>query len=244
MNCKEAKRLLSAKVDGDLDALSTSDLEAHLDRCEECSMSLQSVIDTRALIAKEVPYYKAPPGLAESIERSIAPARSQAAFPTRALAFAACVLLALCVGWFGRSWIGLRQAESAVVLSHVHALMSGHLADVISIDKHTVKPWFNGKIDFSPPVTDFASAGFPLTGGRVDSIGRTRAAVLVYRRNKHVIDLYITRGAEASPDWQSSSRGYNVVHWQQGEFQLFAVSDLNFSELQAFVSLVKSSASP
>jgi anti-sigma factor RsiW len=127
-----------------------------------------------------------------------------------------------------------------VVSSHVRSLMVSHLADVPSSNTHTVKPWFDGKLDFAPPVKDLADKGFPLIGGRLDYISRRPVAALVYQRQKHYINLFIWPSANDTAGPQISARqGYNMVHWAKSGMNYWAVSDLNSDELQQFGRLVE-----
>jgi anti-sigma factor RsiW len=124
-----------------------------------------------------------------------------------------------------------------VITSHVRALQPGHLEDVLSTDEHTVKPWFDGRIDFAPPVKDLASAGFPLRGGRLDYIRERPVAALVYQRDKHIIDLFAWPAAgEAKPEAEfTEHNGYNVLHWVENNIDLWAVSDVAPEQLHKFV---------
>jgi anti-sigma factor RsiW len=126
-----------------------------------------------------------------------------------------------------------------VISSHVRSLLATHLLDVPSSDQHTVKPWFTGKLEFSPPVQDFAERGFSLIGGRLDYVHGRDVAALVYRRNKHLINLFIwpSEAGPTAPVQNFAENGYNVLHWDQGGFSFWAVSDVSTEDLRALAAL-------
>ena len=125
--------------------------------------------------------------------------------------------------------------EDEIVAGHVRSLLANHLTDVATSNQHVVKPWFNGRIDFSPPVVDLAATGFPLVGGRVDYIGGRVVAALVYRRSGHAINLFVWP-AETPPEGPSQHDGYNLLRWSAGGLAYWAISDLNPEELRDFES--------
>jgi anti-sigma factor RsiW len=162
--------------------------------------------------------------------------------PWRWLAIAAAVLLVFSAAWN----IALLRSRSDstdliaqnVLSSHVRSLMGTHLLDVPSADQHTVKPWFNGKLDFSPDVRDFTAQGFPLIGGRIDYVGDRPVAALVYQHGKHIINLFTWPSLADGPT-NFSTNGYHILHWNSGGMTWWAVSDLNVSELTKFESMCK-----
>jgi len=156
------------------------------------------------------------------------------------LAFACGVTVSVVAVFFLRAGGEEDHLAQSVVDSHVRSLMAAHVVDVESSDKHTVKPWFTGKVDFSPPVKDFAAEGISLVGGRLDYIGQRPVAALVYRFKQHTINVFIWPSTSATPkDPQFTVRqGYNVAHWYAGEMQFWAISDVNVGELQTLVRLL------
>jgi anti-sigma factor RsiW len=131
-----------------------------------------------------------------------------------------------------------------VLTSHLRSLMPGHLMDVVSTDQHTVKPWFDGRIDFSPPVNDFADDGFRLIGGRLDYLDGRPVAALVYQRRKHIVNVFVWPAADGSqsPVESTAHDGYNLLHWRRGGMNYWMASDLNAQEMGAFARLLRGEA--
>ena len=242
MNCHDFERILDAYVDDELGPAEAAAVADHIEGCAGCRRRLASR-ESLGRLVRSVPYHAAPTRLRTAI--ASAPRRSRIT-PT-ALAAAAVVMLAATLG--GAAGFRARQASQAtaalaenVVNQHVSALMRDRLFDVRSSNEHTVKPWFQGKLDFSPPVADLTAAGFPLIGGRVDTIAGRPAAALVYQRREHVINVFVlpVAGRIAASDTRSL-RGFHERHWIQGDLSLWAVSDLNDRELNDFTRAFESS---
>lgn len=240
MNCTVVQEMLGPFFDGELDANSELQLRLHLSGCDGCTAAWMRLQSIRDMIRKDGLSFRAPSGLEARIRKSIRVDRQTGSNWRLWGALAAAMLVAstLSIRLLQQRTTGDRQLEEQVVASHVRAMMTGHTTDVISTDQHTVKPWFNGRIDFSPPVNDLSPQGFPLVGGRVDYLGGRSVATLVYQRKKHVIDLFIwpARTGELSGD--ESSKGYNLIRWSAGGMYFVAVSDLNKTELAHFKNLL------
>ena len=242
MDCKQTQSLLSAYADGELDARGCLDIEEHLRGCNRCVDALESVKQVKRVVSTSVPQYRAPLKLRREIAKAThTEARHLPRFGV-ITAFAACMVIAIAFGWMiGRR--GTEVADNGIFASHVRALMSEHLADVISTDKHTVKPWFNGRIDYSPPVNDLAPQGFPLQGGRLEYLNGLRVSVLVYGRKKHMIDVYVQPSSETSDYTTMTRDGFNSVQWSRNGFEFVAISDLNKEELMEFSKLIEAARS-
>jgi len=243
-DCRKMELLLQADLDGALDVGSTAALAAHLAQCPDCQATQAALVGLSARLRAELPYHAAPDRLRRSIEGAIRPAPAAAAAARRwlaehrarwALPFGAGAVLAAALVLVVVPRPGTDTTDS-VVASHIRALQPGHLMDVASTDQHTVKPWFDGRLDYAPPVKNLASQGFPLVGGRLDYLAGRPVAALVYRRAQHVIDLYVwpsARDANARPGSGEHS-GYNHVRWTGDNMVFWAVSDLNKTELGEF----------
>ncbi len=251
MSCELTQSVLHGYVDGELDAARAADFERHLLSCPECVAALEAQEILRASIQRAGLYERAPVALRRKLDAELrTPAPAPIAFGAalrpsswRWLALAATLLLAATLAWKLIPGLHGDSSEaayaSAIVDAHLRSLQPGHLEDVVSTDQHTVKPWFDGKLDFAPPVRDFAGAGFPLQGGRLDVVRGHTVAVLVYGRRKHVINVFIWPTTERDSQPKSGSQlGYNWVDWRKGGMELCAVSDVNTSDLDALRQLL------
>lgn len=254
MRCREVVPALDAYLDGELGPVSAERVRRHLERCPACGERRQARMALVAAIQAEVPYHRLSAEGRARIRRAIRRRASEHGRPRvwwgQWTTIAASALLVFGAGWMLGSAhdraTGSETLNAEVVSGHIRALMLDHLTDVASSDHHTVKPWFNGKLDFSPPVPDLASDGFPLLGGRLDYLGGRAVAALAYGRRNHLIDVFlwpIGPGERELPPRSSSHHGYGLIHWSRGGMNYWAVSDLNITELHQFVALLQRSDS-
>jgi anti-sigma factor RsiW len=244
MNCQQAKQLIDPYADGELEASAVLDLEQHLQDCSACASAWRNLRSLKKSLNSEALYFTAPAELRRRIESELpSPAESVPQRPawnwnwlTTAMsgAFAVCLALLLVLARTRPSSEQLLSEE--LVSSHVRSLMANHILDVVSTDQHTVKPWFNGKLDFSPPVRDLAAEGFPLIGGRLDYLGGRSVAAVVFQRHQHPINLFVWPAKETDSKAVSvrPSQGYHLIHWSAAGMAFWAVSDLNEKELMEF----------
>lgn len=247
--CADRELALQAMLDGELDALSAAGLEQHLQRCAGCREAYARLEQVRAALQDANLRFGAPPALRASIEglapSSRAPERARGSWAA--------------LPWFGGGAIGALAASLAILLAvpqaiepglaeevvsgQIRSLQTGHLVDVETSDRHTVKPWFNGRIDYSPPVVDLATQGFPLVGGRLDVLKGRTVAALVYKRRLHTINLYVrpapARSASAGSTMQRD--GYSVDRWVDRGLEYWAVSDIPADELHHFGQMFRAS---
>jgi anti-sigma factor RsiW len=250
VSCELTQSVLHGYVDGELDAARAADFERHLVSCAECVAALEAQETLRSSLQRAGLYERAPLALRQKVRAQFGTAAAAPVSITarsrpaswRWLAVAAALLLAALVSWKlvgPRGNAGEVAYASAIVDAHLRSLQPGHLEDVVSTDQHTVKPWFDGKLDFAPPVRDFASEGFPLQGGRLDVVHGRTVAVLVYARRKHVINVFIWPTPQRDAPVQSGSQlGYQWVDWRKGGMEMCAVSDVNSSELSTLQQLL------
>lgn len=248
VTCDEATSLLDAWYDGELDAPRSAALERHLEECPGCAALSEARSALSEVLVERATRFSAPVALRKRIEAQIIrpPAvRGPRMMPWRGLAIAASLALFVVLGWNAwqlQSAAPASNLENEVVTDHIRSLMVNHLSDVASEDRHTVKPWFMGKLDYSPPVTDLSSDGFRLVGGRLDYAGGEPVSALVYQRGAHVINVFVwpTRdGDEALPQprW-SNEHGYHVANWTNAGMTWWAVSDVDPMEFTRMVDLL------
>lgn len=248
MECRAATDLVHRYVDGEVGAEMAAEIDNHVDSCPSCRPVYERHRSLQRLIRRNATRHAAPPELAERItaalDRTPAAASPQPS-RWRAMAMAASIVLAMglssSVTWFAATGGRGPELRDELVASHIRSLMADHLTDVASSDQHTVKPWFNGRIDLSPPVADLAAQGFPLIGGRLDYLDHRPVAALVYKRRQHVINLFVmpVDGGVVPSKADASLNGYNLRHWREGAFRFWAVSDVNPAELDEFERLVR-----
>ena len=252
MTCDETRNLLDAWYDGELDAPRSAALERHLEECPGCA-ALSGARSALSEVLVKAPRHAAPAALRKLVEAqlsrpSVIGSRSNAprTVPWRGLAIAASLALFVMVGWNAwqlQSGGGVpSNLENEIVSDHIRSLMANHLSDVASADRHTVKPWFTGKLDYSPPVNDLASEGFKLVGGRLDYAGGNPVSALVYQRGAHVINVFVwpTREGDAAlpqPRW-TDDHGYHLANWTSGGMTYWAISDVDPTELTRLVNLL------
>lgn len=239
---------IDAYLDDELAPSDAQALKVHLARCTDCDRFRRDRLALRTAIQGHLPALEAPRTLRDGVRNALragSPARAPGRFRARAswwpLAYAASLAAVALVSWH----LALQRATDEtvaqeVLASHVRSLMPGHLTDVLSSDQHTVKPWFNGRLDFSPPVYDFSGRGYPLLGGRLDYIAGRPVAALTYGRRQHLINVYVwpIGGAWSGGPPMMERQGYHLLHWATAENVYWVVSDLGLAELRDFAAFL------
>ena len=249
MSCQQTHELIHGYLDGELDLVKSIEIEQHLADCPSCSQTYKGMRGLSSVMRNDALRFEPPKDfekrLRTTLRREDKHERKPGLFKWPWL-FAATLCGAILI--VGLSLAGMFTHQSPddllaqeVVASHVRSLMADHLTDVPSSDQHTVKPWFDGKLDFSPTVKDLSQQGFPLTGGRLDYIGNRPVAALVYVRRQHPINLFVwpSTAAPAVNERALERQGYNLIRWSSGGMTYWAVSDLNLAELQQFAQLLQ-----
>lgn len=252
MQHSEIMELLPAYVDQELGIADTLAVQRHLDTCAECRREYAEQAALSKRVRSETASFNAPPDLAARITNALPqdkPRRAglAARWNFNWLQLGSAMATLLLAAWSVGFYLSLPSAQERmteeIIASHVRSLQADHLTDVASTDQHTVKPWFNGRLSFSPPVIDLAAQGFVLEGGRLDYLDGHPVAALIYRHQKHPINLYIwpTTSKDADPQSQTS-RGYHLVRWSSDEMTYWAVSDVAENELLKFSGILRLAA--
>lgn len=241
MECKHALALLTAHVDGELDAHDVHALDDHLRDCADCRGQHAALQSLRSAVSAHATRHRAPEDLADRITEALPAAATGSGRPLgrfwsgAGVGAAATAALAIVLGW---GILSLQPSPDdlladEVIANHVRSLQGGHTVDVTSSDQHTVKPWFNGKLDYAAPVHDLTAQGFALEGGRLDYFAHRPVAALVYRHRLHTINLFVvpSKPGRAAPAGTFHRQGFAIEHWTQDGMEFWAVSDADAATL-------------
>jgi anti-sigma factor RsiW len=248
LRCEETRELIHAYADGELDLVKSMEIEKHLQACDDCAEAHQAIRTLSPVIGDRAVRFDPPANLERRLQSALRrenrTQRKSFTMSWRWLWAVTSFVVVIGVVWAVAASLNRRSQNDLlaqeIVSSHVRSLMADHLTDVPSSDQHTVKPWFAGKLDFSPPVKDLAPQGFSLNGGRLDYIGHRPVAALVYQRRQHSINVFIWPSTDsAAMNESAASHGYNVIRWSQAGMAYWVVSDLNLDELRQFVRLLQ-----
>lgn len=250
MNCKLARTTIHGYFDGELDAVRSAEFERHLEHCPECQSVLEGIESLHTQLQQSDLYEHASPELHDRIRKQLAQAtgtgRVSAGQWRRWFLVPACGTLSAAAAVITIMLFVVPSHTKSVLTAelidaHVRSLQPGHLMDVVSTDQHTVKPWFDGKLDFIPPVADYAAQGFPLIGGRLDVIDGHNVAALVYSRRKHYVNVFVWpyREKESIAESSGSRKGYNWMTWQSGDMQFCLLSDAALADLRELKDLIR-----
>jgi mycothiol system anti-sigma-R factor len=250
MDCVRASELLHGYLDNELDLMHIEEIQAHLGACVSCGKQHAQELKLRSLLQARAPRYAAPAHLRSKILTAVRSTQRESRlrgwFPIGWLQFggslAASVLLTSTITYYSVQSSNTERVIDEVVATHVRSLITNRLTDVESSDQHTVKPWFNGKVDFSPPVKDLVAQGFPLVGGRLDYVDGRPIAALLYRHRQHWISVFMwpdQSGKDSAPR-SFSKRGYDITQWSAEGLRFYVVSDIASPELGQFVTLLRS----
>lgn len=253
MSCNEALRV-HAYCDGELDAAAAADIEHHLETCPDCASLLKDIEETRSALRRDATYYRA----SEELRARIGDARDdeEGKFLRRRSVWKTRPFLTGAVGGSGITALAaafvfflLVQPSPNLLVedltnAHLRSMMSAHVIDVASSDRHTVKPWFAGHTDVSPPAVNFAPRGFTLVGGRADYIDGHRAAVVVYRHGKHTINVFAWAAGNEQLPQTAERNGYHLLFWRSGNLAFCAVSDAGLEEMKTLAQLIQNAGAP
>ena len=240
MDCPTCEAMVDAYVDGELSASESADFERSLAACPECRRRLEMARAMSGLL-RALPTEPAPDLLRARVERELRAIAARPREHMRWSAMAASIVVALGIGWLGGvlSLQGGRETDE-LVAGYLRVALGAHAVDVASSDRHTVKPWFAGRVDYSPPVNDLTAVGFPLMGGRLDIVDGRKVAVLVYRRNQHWIALTLWPASSSDNTMATITRrdGFALAEWRHGGFEMRAVADLTPADMKSFTQAI------
>ena len=247
MTCRETKNLLTAYVDGELDSAGSLSIESHVQGCALCLAELENLHALSSAIQNGGLRFKAPHRLKKNIAAAIRAEHPKAARTFSGWRWAsalAAVVLIVAVWTAAIRWSTSSEETllvNDIVSSHVRSTMANHITDVASSDSHTVKPWFAGKLDYSPPAKDLTEQGFRLVGGRLDYIDNRPVAALVYQRSQHLINLFVwpSTNSGIKAEDELTRQGYNLIHWTKSGMTYWLVSELNLTELRDCARLLR-----
>jgi anti-sigma factor (TIGR02949 family) len=246
--CAEWIAMLQSFIDGELDSIHSTQFENHLATCPDCANEMERLYAMRRTIGRDGVRWQTPEDVRARIMstlsleekratvRTVAPGsywRSVLQFVKQWSYIPSLAALAASLFLFMNVARQDLPIQDEIVASHVRSMLANHLTDVETSDRHTVKPWFNGKIDFSPPVVDLVAQGFPLVGGRVDYLDGRVVAALIYRRHGHIINVFVWPGSPTQP-LATTHDGYNIDTWSGGGLVFWAISDVDPADLSAF----------
>ena len=237
--CVDQELLIGGLVDGELDAANVAMVEAHVARCEGCREELERLHALRSLLGSPGVRHELPPGLEKRIRAhpELRREEGRGRWLPGWLAPGLAGALAASLAFIAFVPDGTQPViDQEIVSSHVRSLQPGHLTDVQTTNQHIVKPWFNGRIDFSPPVPELAADGFPLAGGRLDSINGKTVAAIVYHRRLHTVNLFVWPARDRA-ERSFVKDGFSVIEWSRNGLRFAAVSDIPQGELREFAGL-------
>jgi anti-sigma factor RsiW len=250
--CPESLRV-QAYFDGEVDAVSAVEIERHMERCPECRELQQNLDRTRTALRRELTNFRIPSELGARLNHLLDQAEAVSPMPSERPARVPWRGRAFWAGAFGGAGLSALAALCLFMLlplradpliddllsAHLRSLMPTHLIEVVSSDKHTVKPWFAGRTDVSPEVADFDQQGYRLVGGRADYLDRQRSAVMVYQHGPHIVNVFSWAADRRSVPNEVTRNGYHLLFWRTGDLEYCAVSDTGWDELQQLARLIQ-----
>jgi anti-sigma factor RsiW len=247
MNCEEARKSLDAFLDGELEPTGQLEMERHLTECVACRDAADRIATCSSIVRMNMPAYKTPPALKSKIRAALRK-EDRRSFkwvtehgPQLAYAAALVVLICALIG----TWLSVSPGEEKRVIAeaisnHARSLMVSHLVDFASGDQHTLRPWFNGKLDYSPPVPDLTAAGYILIGGRVDILAQRPVGAIVYQHGKDLINLFVWPANDRKIDLDVQSElGYHFCGWNKARLNFFCISAMSAADLETFEDEVR-----